>query len=388
MISNRIIDINIPSEPIGSIPRPQYLLDAIRDYYDGKLNKDGLTEVYYQSVRDTIHDFIGTGSKVITDGEQWKPNFITYPIFGSNQVDPDQTGFTIPFQDGHVRRLPVLSGKNLPFKYKLYASEYIKKAKAMCSTHAIKQPVISVSAMSLIYPANPLEKYSRDQFIEDMLNEVEKDIRGCLEAGADTVQIDATEARLSLKLDPSGELLKKFINLNNRLLNRFSVTDLLRIGIHSCPGGDRCYHSADVDYCRLLLPSLLKLRLSRFYLEFAAEKNKVAILQCIKENLKPGDIIFFGVINVIDPRVESPEEVRDLVLEIAKYIPINQIGTCDDCGFSPFGDDIKSRDIVFQKIKNRIAGTKMAEDILKQLLSKSDDEEDLDINNNNSSSIF
>ena len=63
----------------------------------------------------------------------------------------------------------------------------------------------------------------------------------------------------------------------------------------------------------------------------------------------------------IDPRVETPEEVRDRVLEAARFIDPDHLGTTDDCGFSPFGDDTStSRDTAFAKIQARVTGTAMA----------------------------
>jgi 5-methyltetrahydropteroyltriglutamate--homocysteine methyltransferase len=71
--------------------------------------------------------------------------------------------------------------------------------------------------------------------------------------------------------------------------------------------------------------------------------------------------IFVGVIAPIDPRVETPEEVRDRVLEAARYIPVEQLGTTDDCGFSPFSDDTSTtRDTAFAKIQTRVLGTALA----------------------------
>jgi len=57
--------------------------------------------------------------------------------------------------------------------------------------------------------------------------------------------------------------------------------------------------------------------------------------------------------------------VRDRVLEAAKYIPLEQLGTTDDCGFSPFSDDISTtRETAFRKIRARVEGTQLAEKIL------------------------
>ena len=65
--------------------------------------------------------------------------------------------------------------------------------------------------------------------------------------------------------------------------------------------------------------------------------------------------------NVLDPRVETPEEVRDRVVQAAKYIPLDQLGTTDDCGFAPFSDDTsRSRDTAFAKVRSRVEGTLLA----------------------------
>jgi len=181
------------------------------------------------------------------------------------------------------------------------------------------------------------------------------------------VQIDFTEARLSVKLDPSKKLLQDFINLNNRVVERFTDDQRQRIGVHTCPGGDQdSTHSADVDYTELL-PSLFKLSVGNFYMQLASEKSPERVLQAIKQSLRPGQRVFVGVIDVINPEVESPELVRDRVLQAAEYIPIEQLGTTDDCGFSPFGDDTSTaRDTAFAKIRARVIGTQLAAVALKR----------------------
>jgi len=128
----------------------------------------------------------------------------------------------------------------------------------------LKQAVISVSALSLLCPKHELPGYPREKFLDDLVSEGERDIRECLTAGAHCVQVDFTEGRLALKLDPSGGLLNSFSELNNRVLNRFNGEDCGKIGVHTCPGGDKdSTHSANVDYA-LLLPDLFRLNAGRF----------------------------------------------------------------------------------------------------------------------------
>jgi len=348
----------IPTEPIGSIPRPSRLIEAmaLRDGEDPSLD-----QLYDEAVKDTIEQFEATGSPVITDGEQRKyDNFWTYSVQGLPNTSPD--GFKIPFKAGHIRRMLRLTGG--PFRYKRYADSYLDVALRYARV-PVKQAVISPSALSLMYPAEEIPGYRRQQFMDDLLGEHEKEVRNCLTKGAHNVQIDFTEGRLAVKIDPTGDLLQRFIELNNLALSRFSPEERLRIGVHTCPGGDRdSTHSADVDYAELL-PSLFKLRVGNFYIALCGEADRVRVLKIVQKNIKPEHRVFIGVVSPIDPRVETAEEVRDRVLEAARYIPFEQLGTTDDCGFSPFCDDTSTtRETAFAKISSRVLGTGLAAKVL------------------------
>ena len=350
--------MRIPTEPIGSIPRTPRLLEALSSV---DFSHPRLEAIFDAATRETIELFEATGSPVISDGEQRKyHNFWTYAVEGLENVAPD--GFKIPFSAGHTRRMPRLTAG--PFRYKIRADSFLERALRYARV-PVKQAVISPSAMSLMYPAGEIPGYPREQFIEDLLREHESEVRACLKKGAHKVQVDFTEGRLAVKLDPSGGLLRSFIDLNNLALSRFSAEDRRRLGVHTCPGSDRdSTHSGDVDYADLL-PSLFELQVGNFYIALAGERNRVQVLQIIRDQLRSGQRVFVGVVAPIDPHVESPEQVRDRILEAAEYIPLDQLGTTDDCGFSPFCDDAStSRDTAFEKIRARVLGTELASDIL------------------------
>ena len=346
----------ILTEPIGSIPRPASLMQAIAAFQANQISQAALQDAYTSALQDTIHQFEMTGSPVITDGEQTKPSFATYPLSGLTNLAPD--GVTIPFADGHVRQLPRLTAA--PFRYGVHAASYLVAARKYTQS-PIKQAVISASAMSLLYPSQGIPGYPRELFLVDLIAEAAADIRGALDAGAASVQIDFTEARLSLKLDPSGDLLRSFVALNNQVLEGFTPAERLRIGVHVCPGGDHdSTHSADVDYATLL-PDLFQLNVGRFYLQMASERDRKRTLATVGELLGPNQLVFIGVIDPIQPEVETAAQVRDRVLEAASFLPVAQLGTTDDCGFAPFADDISTaREIAFSKIKARVEGTELA----------------------------
>jgi methionine synthase II (cobalamin-independent) len=384
--------MQIPTEPVGSLPRPMRLQEAIAAYDAGNITQAELKIEQDAACLDSIKRMEETGAPIVSDGEQRASSFATYPLTDTlagtglaENLAGDGQYFAI-FTDGHHRQLPRLTAG--PFKYKTYAADYLKEAVKM-ATKPLKQAVIAPSMLYLLYPLDgEIEGYSREQFTEDLVNECEKDIRQCFQAGAKRVSIDFTEGRLACRNDPNNPwtgrgMLEEFIKLNNRVLDRFTAQERKNIGIHTCPGGDcDATHSADVDYADLL-PSMFKMNAGYFLIQLASEPDKERIYQLLGEHSRADangvpQVCFIGVTNPLNPRVETPEEVRDDLLLAAKYIPVERLGSTDDCGFSPFSIDVKpkhgspdfARNVAFQKITSRVKGTEMASDILTSAQAK------------------
>lgn len=350
--------VSIPTEPIGSIPRPVPLIEAYDQYERGEIDCDALDKIALEATLDTIRRFEKTGSPCISDGEQLKfSGFPSYCFHGAENLETGENGLI--FSDGHRRLIPQLTQG--PFSYQISADRFLETA-MQYATVPIKQAVISPSMVSFAYPNSGIPNYNRRDFIQDLLTEHANEVRRCLDLGAHTVQIDFTEGRFSLKLDSSGELLSNMVDLINQGLQPFSDEERTRIGVHTCPGADQdTTHSAEVDY-KDLLPTLFRINVGKFFVAMVVEEDPEKALRIIKLLLRPGIRVFIGVINPIDPIVETPEIVRDRVLQAAEFIPIEQLGTTDDCGFSPFVDDYStSRDIAFAKIEARVKGTRLAE---------------------------
>ena len=273
----------IPTELVGSLPRPMKLQEAYADYDEGTITWDELKAEQDAAAEDSIRRLEETGEPVVTDGEQRESSFATYPITdtlaGTGLADNlagDGQFFAI-FDDGHHRQLPRLTGG--PFRYKTFASEFVEKNRAVASK-PVKQAVIAPSMLMLLYPLEgEIEGYSRDQFLDDLCDEVEKDIRQCFAAGAVRVSIDFTEGRLANKNDSRNpwtnkDMLDEFIALNNRVIDRFSPEERPNIGIHTCPGGDcDSVHSKEVPYEKLL-SKMFDLNAGYFLIQCASEEDK------------------------------------------------------------------------------------------------------------------
>jgi methionine synthase II (cobalamin-independent) len=357
------------------------------DYDDGAISHEELEQIQDEACRDSVERMEATGQPLVSDGEQRESSFATYPLIetlaGTGLADnlaPDGQYFAI-FDDGHERQLPRLTSG--PFKYQTYAAEGLVKSRRFASK-PMKQAVIAPSMLSLLYPLDDeVDGYPREAFLDDLCDECEKDIREAFEAGAEHVSIDFTEGRLALKNDPDNpwtgrDMLGDFIALNNRVLDRFSAEERANIGVHTCPGGDLdAVHSKEVDYAELL-PELFKMNAGYFLIQMATEEDKERVYRLVGEHSRDDangvpQTCYIGVVDVLSPEIETPEQVRDDLLTAAEYIPPERLGSTDDCGFSPFstdekpqhgGDPDKARDIAFQKITARVEGTRMASEEL------------------------
>ncbi|THH29358.1 hypothetical protein EUX98_g4813 [Antrodiella citrinella] len=352
----------IPTEVVGSLPRPAYLQQAFRDFDTGKISKGDLVRAQDKAADDSMERMKLTSETYITDGEQRASSFATYPIVdtlgGSGLAD----GLVL---DGQYFQ-------NLTLSSALNQDDY-----------PMKQAVIAPSMLYLLYPLNgTVENYPREQFVEDLIKECENDIRGCFRSGAKRVSIDFTEGRLACKNDPrnpwtGAQLLDTFIGLINRVLATFTAAERINIGVHTCPGGDcDSVHSLDVSYTSLL-PSLFRLNAGYFLIQLSSEADKVAVYKEIGAHIRRDaegvkQIAFVGVTDPLSPRVETPEEVCAALVQASEYIPVEQLGATDDCGFSPFSVDEKpkhggadfARDVAFRKITARVQGAEMASEKL------------------------
>ncbi len=376
----------IPTELVGSLPRPMKLQEAYADYDEGKIDFQELQAQQDAAAEDSIKRLEATGEPIVTDGEQRESSFATYNLTDTlagtglaENLAGDGQFFAI-FDDGHNRQLPRVTGG--PFRYKTFASEFVEKNKKI-ATHEVKQAVIAPSMMMLLYPLEEeIPGYSRAQFLDDVIDEAEKDIRQCFAAGAARVSVDFTEGRLANKNDSRNpwtgkNMLQEFIDLNNRLFDRFTAEERKNIGVHTCPGGDcDSVHSKEVPY-ELLLSHMFDLNAGYFLIQCASEEDRESVYKmCAKYSREDANgvpqVCFMGVINPLTPEIETADHVRDELLLAAKHIPVERLGATDDCGFSPFSRDVKpkhgspdfARDVAMQKIAARLEGAKMASEEL------------------------
>ena len=368
----------LPTEQVGSLPRPASLQRAVLDAEIGAIPASELAAEQERAVRDTLDRLRATGSPIVSDGEQRRQSFASYPISGG-QVEAGPV-FAV-FADGHHRVIPSLAAA--PFRFLAWAADDVAAARGLTEL-PLKQAVISPSMLSLMVPESGLPGYSREEFLDDVVAGCAEDIRRCFAAGASRVSIDFTEGRLALRRDlrapwagPSA--LGGFIELLNRVLDRLSDAERAATGVHTCPGNDNdSAHSADVDYAELI-PELFQIEAGYFLVQAAGEREPDRVARLVGRELAgraasggSAPRVLLGVTNPTNPKLETAEEIRDQLVRAARFIPAELLGSTDDCGFSPYLVDDKprhgspdfARDVALAKIAARVRGTDLATEVL------------------------
>ncbi len=228
--------MKLPTEPIGSIPRPAALIEGLRGFEAGRISQRNCMRCTILPSKTRFSVWKPPDRRSLRMENRPSTALPPIPSMGWRTLAPD--GVPISFADGHIRILPRITAG--PFRYKTPADVYLDIAQQFAHV-PVKQAVISASAMSLLYPQSGIRGYSREQYLDALIAEQEGEIRRCLKKGAHVVQMDFTEGRLSIKLDPTRRLLHSFIDLNNLVLERFS------------PRGAQAHRGAHVPRRRSLL---------------------------------------------------------------------------------------------------------------------------------------
>lgn len=394
----------LPTEHVGSLPRPSRLQQVVLDADIGAASAADLERERDAAVVDTIRRLEQTGSPLVNDGEQRRLSFASYPL-ATDEVTAGPV-FAV-YTDGHHRVIPSIA--HAPFRFHAWAAEDVAAARKL-TDKPLKQAVVSPSMLSLMVGPDGIGDYSREDFLEDVVAGCAQDIRQCFEAGAQRVSIDFTEGRLALRPTAlpttlTGTLagtvggvsfpgapnvvdvpwagpdsLPLFIDLLNRVLDRVPDDYRANVGVHTCSGNDHdAHYSGGVDYAELL-PELFAIDAGYFMIEAAGEDNPDDVARQVGRQLARWDTatrprrpqVLLGVTSTITPKLESAQEVCDQLVRAARYIPADLLGSTDDCGFSPYLVDQKprhgspdfARDVAFAKIAARVRGTAMAADIL------------------------
>ncbi len=347
--------VMFPASVVGSIPRPQFVLDLISDEKIDPTEYDRRMEA---AVRYVVAMQENAGLDVLTDGEWWRKSYIGI-------IAELAHGFELGVNPEDNRPWTIVTGKLSPKKPGTIARE-VKLLKKL-TNRMIKAtlPAPALLGERMWDPNKSSKAYPRrDDFVRDCVPILRKELELLRDAGATIVQID--DPHLCLFVDPEvrakyddAEKASDFaVDMVNAVVDGF--TDL-KLAVHLCRrAGARARgearHQGGYDP---ILKQLNRLKVNHLTMEFTApEAGDFSVLK----KLRPDFEIGLGCVSTEPGKVDSAEEIFTRVSKAAQHLDPSRITLNPDCGFAPGSAAKVSIDEVYQKLKNEVeAANKLRE---------------------------
>jgi len=354
-----------PVTVVGSWPRPQYLLDALRKRQKGQLSFEEFQKVADKAVLETLRYQDEAGVDIVSDGEQRRDNFYSFVVEKLDGVElmtladlmdhvEDKMGFDSILRSmdapAFAIKNPTVTGKLKPrMPLALDEYEFLRKHTDKPIKVPLPGPYILIRSMwvkgvsDAVYP-------TQEDLAVDIVKILRDELVALRDAGVDFVQFDepvltdvafnpAVKERTFMCAsmaassgDPSKELL-----LATRMMN--SIVDGVkgvRTGVHVCRGNwsrkDEVLLKGSYEP---LVPTMMGMHLDQLVLEYATPR--AGELAAFEHHSKEKEI-GLGVVNPRSDEMESPASVVERVDEALKYFKPEQIYLNPDCGFGTFAE--------------------------------------------------
>ncbi|MGH3021169.1 MAG: cobalamin-independent methionine synthase II family protein [Gaiellaceae bacterium] len=346
------------AENVGSLLRPDYLLEARDRHARGELSDAGFKRVEDRAVDEAVALQERVGIDVVTDGEQRRNVFASQLVQASdgfeavtgNEVD----WFTL---DGEVERSPVtvaVTGKLRRRRH--FCAEELSYLRARTSL-PVKATVPSPTMYAYYWaPGISDGAYSSSQaYLEDVTDLLRDEVAELVRLGAEYVQIDAPE--LGMLLDPhqqewfaaKGFDADRLIHDAVELSNAVVAGTPARVGLHVCRGNDANRYMARGGYERLAREVFPRTAADVLLLEYDDERSGgFAPLAHVPDD----KIVVLGLVSSKRPELESEEELRARIDEAAAIVPLERLALSTQCGFASVA---KGNDLTVEEEERKLA---------------------------------
>ena len=339
---------------VGSLPRPDDLLDLLRDREDGKaIDQDRFDGIVRHAVVDVVRRQVEVGLDIVSDGEMSKISYATYlkdrvDGFGDEEKGHAaqdlleyrdfarrlvEVGGTIPTLTGPccIGELSLRESKSLEadLTYFTAAREEVGTRDAFLT--AASPGVVSVFLANRFYP-------SHEAYLEALAGILRQEYEAIVSAGF-ILQLDCPDLAMGRHLayaDESTEAFRKVAGLHVAVLNEATRNIAPeRMRLHLCWGNYAGPHHRDVAL-EDILDIVLRARPQAISLEGANPRHEHE-WAVFRETALPDDkILIPGVIDSTSNFIEHPKLVAQRICRYADVVGRERLIAGADCGFATF----------------------------------------------------
>ncbi|HEX5199659.1 MAG TPA: 5-methyltetrahydropteroyltriglutamate--homocysteine S-methyltransferase [Actinoplanes sp.] len=334
------------ADHVGSLLRPQRLLDARQQRAEGKLDADELRAVEDDAIRDVVRMQRDVGLRSATDGEfrrtSWHMDFI-YRLGGIHPTDEKiQVHFRNAQGDLEFESAALAIDSPVRLEETIFGDDFTFLAGIVDPGITAK---LTIPSPSMVHyrggPAaiDPAVYPDQEQFWADLSAAYAEQVRRIAALGCRYLQLDDTS--LAYLNDPAQrqeltergddaehQHLRYIKQINAAIADRPST---LAVTTHMCRGNFRSSWAAAGGYDFVAEALFSELAVDGFFLEYDDDRSGgFAPLRFVP----PGKMVVLGLVTTKRGELESKDSLKRRIDEAAKYIPLEQLCLSGQCGFS------------------------------------------------------
>lgn len=344
MTDQKPIDPPFRAEHIGSLLRPQDLIDARHSHEAGDMEEEELRELEDLSIRDIVRLQEDAGLEVVTDGEFRRNTYFShfFERIGGLEFDRNgEKGWDYTNDTGETvgaARVRIASRLNWTRPINDEDFTFVDEL----TSQTVKVTLPGPCVLHFFGGAGNISKVVYDDldlFWNDIVDAYINELAALDDAGCEYVQLDETalakfsdpkiQAALEARGDNWQDLLKLYASVINRILAEKPAD--MRIGMHLCRGNKQSYWQAEGGYDLVADTLFNEVNADCYFLEYDTPragdfsplkylpKNKTAIL---------------GLVSTKTPELESKDDLKKRLEEASAFVDMDNLALSPQCGFA------------------------------------------------------
>jgi 5-methyltetrahydropteroyltriglutamate--homocysteine methyltransferase len=332
----------------GSLPKPGWLAETNKLWPAWRAQGAELERAKRDATLLWLKEQEDAGLDIVTDGEQSRQHFVHGFLEFVEGIDFSRKVKMGIRNNRYDAMVPVVTGP-LKLKGRVHQAEA-----RILRQHSKKKIKITMpgpmTIVDTVADKHYGDKVKLAMAFAALLNQ---EARALEKDGVDVIQID--EPAFNVYMD---DVKRWGIDALQRAIQGVKCTTC----VHICYGYGI---QANLDWKKTLgeswrqyeeiFPALAKSKVDQVSLECIHSKVPLELLKLLK-----GKDVLVGVIDVASDKVETPQEVSQVIQNASRYVPARHLFPCTNCGMAPM-----DRDVARRKLEALVAGAALARKKLK-----------------------
>jgi 5-methyltetrahydropteroyltriglutamate--homocysteine methyltransferase len=337
------------ADHVGSLLRPDYLLEARAQHASGGLDADGLREVEDRAITEVVALQRDAGLQTATDGEfrrtSWHMDFI-YQLEG---VDSTEEKLAVHFHnaDGDLdfESAALQVHDRVGLGETIFGDAFGFLRDVVTDSAPELTPKLTIPSPSMVHyrggraALDPAVYPDEDLFWDDLSAAYAQEVAALARLGCTYLQFDDTslaylnDPRQRAMLAARGEdaehqHLRYIRQINAALAGK---PPGMTVTTHLCRGNFRSAWAAEGGYDFVAEALFNELAVDGFFLEYDDERSgSFAPLRFVP----PGKQVVLGLVTTKRPQLEDKDALKRRIDQASRYIPLDQLCLSPQCGFS------------------------------------------------------